>query len=51
MVNKFINMRPDWIDYHDQFWALSDQAMSALNVLAFLIYSLNVPLDSLAVPL
>ena len=51
MINKFINMRPDWIDYHDQFWALSDQAMSALNVLAFLIYSLNVPVDSLAVPL
>ena len=50
MVNKFINMRPDWIDYHDQFWALSDQAMSALNVLAFLIYSLNVPVDTLRLP-
>ena len=53
MINRYIQMRADWIDHHDPFWHLSDQAMSALNVLAFLIYSLDVPVPQVtyAVPL
>ena len=43
MVNRYTQMRPDWIDYHDKFWMMSDTAMSALNIMAFLIYSLKVP--------
>ena len=47
MVNRYIKLNNDWIDYHDKFWSLSEQAMSSLNVLAFLIYSLNIPVKPL----
>ena len=50
MVNRYIQMRPDWIDYHDPFWRLSEQGMSSLNVLAFLIYSQNVPVPQFTHP-
>ena len=50
MVNRYIQMRPDWIDYHDKFWRMSDTAMSALNIMAFLIYSLNVPVIQFTQP-
>ena len=47
MVNRFTRMKMELIGYHSAFWALSDQAMSALNTLGYLVYSLNIPIQPL----
>ena len=47
MINRFTRMKMELIGYHSAFWTLSDQAMSALNTLGYLVYSLNIPIQPL----
>ena len=49
MVSRFTKMKMELLGYHSKFWALSDQAMASLNILGYLIYSLNVPIKPLTV--
>ena len=44
MVNRFTRMKMELLGYHSKFWCLSDQAMSSLNILGYLVYSLKIPL-------
>ena len=44
MVNRFIKLKMELVGYHSEFWALSDHAISALNILAHLVYSMNIPI-------